>query len=58
VRKALEALPWVRKVEVNFDKKQALVTADTKKYDEADLLKALEKAGFGGKVEKPDKPKK
>jgi hypothetical protein len=37
---------------VDFDKKQAVVTAEAEQYDEAALLKALEKAGFGGKVAK------
>jgi len=35
---------------VDFPKKQATVTAEAEKYDEKALLKALEKAGFGGKV--------
>ncbi len=50
MRKALETLPWVRQVQVNFDKQQAVVTADAAKYDEKALLRALEKAGYGGKV--------
>jgi copper chaperone CopZ len=52
VRKALESLPWVRKVEVDFSKQQAVVTAEAKKYDEKELLKALEKKGYKGKVVK------
>ncbi|MBI1914382.1 MAG: heavy-metal-associated domain-containing protein [Planctomycetes bacterium] len=50
MRKALETLPWVRQVQVSFEKKQAVVTADATKYDEKALLRALEKAGYGGKV--------
>ncbi len=52
VRQALGSLPWVRQVQVNFQKKQAAVTAEADKYDEKALLKALEKAGYGGKIVK------
>ena len=52
MQKALETLPWVRKVQVDFAKKQAVVTAEVEKYDEKALLKALNKGGFGGKVVK------
>ncbi len=54
MRRALESLPWVRKAEVNFAKKQATITAVSSRYDEAALLKALKDAGFGGTVVKPD----
>jgi predicted metalloprotease with PDZ domain len=37
---------------VDFAKKQATVTAEADKYDEKELLKALEEAGFGGQVVK------
>ena len=46
------SLPWVRQAQVDFDKKQAVVTVEVEKYDEQALLKALEEAGFGGKVAK------
>jgi copper chaperone CopZ len=52
VRKALTSLPWVRQVQVNFDTKRAIVTADAARYDEKAMLKALEDAGYGGKVVK------
>ena len=52
VRKALTSLPWVREAKVDYDKKQAIVTAEADKYDEKAMLKALEKAGYGGKVVK------
>ena len=52
MRKALETLPWVRKVQVDFAKKQATLTVETEKYDEKALIKALDKAGYGGKVVK------
>ena len=35
---------------MNFDTKQAIVTADAARYDEKAMLEALEAAGFGGKV--------
>jgi copper chaperone CopZ len=50
VQKALETLPWVRKVRVEFAKKQAVVTVETEKYDAKALVNALVKAGYGGKV--------
>jgi hypothetical protein len=37
---------------VNFDRKQATVTAVADQYDQKALLKALEKEGFQGKVVK------
>jgi len=52
VQKALQTLPWVRKVQVDFAKKQAVVTVETERYEEKAMLKALEKGGFGGKVVK------
>ena len=56
MRQALEALPWVRRVEVDFERKQATVTAVKDKLDTAALEAALEKAGFGGKVVPRDEP--
>ncbi len=50
MRKALESLPWVSKVVVDFGKKQAVVTAKKDALDGAALVAALEKAGFGGKI--------
>ncbi|MEK7281090.1 MAG: heavy metal-associated domain-containing protein [Chloroflexota bacterium] len=52
VRKALTSLPWVRQVQVNFDTKQAIVTADAARYDEKVMFKALEDGGFGGTLVK------
>jgi hypothetical protein len=37
---------------VDFDRKQATVTAVADKYDEKTLITALEKKGFQGKVVK------
>jgi len=37
---------------VDFAKKQATLTVETEKYDEKALIKALDKAGYGGKVVK------
>ncbi len=50
MRKALETLPWVRQVQVSFERKEALVTAEANRYDEKALLRALTKAGYFGKV--------
>lgn len=50
MRKALTSLPWVRQAQINFHTKQVIVTADAARYDEKAMLKALEDAGFGGKV--------
>ncbi len=44
------SLPWVREVKVNFEKKQATVTADAAQYDEKAMLKALKDEGYSGKV--------
>lgn len=57
MRRALESLPWVRKATVNYEKKQASVTALADRIDEAALVKALRDAGFGGTVPKPDEGK-
>ncbi len=46
-------MPWVRKATVNFQKKQATITAVSSQYDEKALVKALKDAGFGGTVVKP-----
>jgi copper chaperone CopZ len=35
---------------VNFETKQAIVTADAARYDEKAMLQVLEDAGYGGKV--------
>jgi hypothetical protein len=50
VRDALATLPWAKDVQVNYDRKQATFSADAERYDEAAILQALEKEGFGGKV--------
>ena len=50
VQKALQALPWVRKVEIEYDKKLARVTVEKKFYEPQALIDALEGAGFGGKA--------
>lgn len=52
VQKALVSVPWVRKAQVDREKNQAVVTVEADKYDPSALLKALEKAGYGGKVVK------
>jgi copper chaperone CopZ len=52
VQKALKSLPCVRSVQVDFAKKQAVVTVETDRYEEKALADALEKANFGGTVVK------
>jgi copper chaperone CopZ len=52
VQKALQTLPWVRKVDVDFAKKHVVTTVEVEKYEEEALVKALEKAGFGATVAK------
>ncbi len=48
----LASLPWVKNVQVNYGRKQATFTADAESFDEAAVVRALEKEGFGGKVAK------
>jgi copper chaperone CopZ len=50
VREALETLPWVKQVRVDYSRKQATFIAETDKYDEKAIIQALEQAGFGGKM--------
>ncbi len=47
---ALAALPGVRHVNVDFEKKQAVVTVEPDGYDKGKFIAALENAGFGGSV--------
>ena len=49
-RTALESVPGVRKAEVDFNKKEAYVTADKNSADIPAMLKALEKIGYHGSV--------
>jgi periplasmic mercuric ion binding protein len=55
VKKALEKVPGVSKVEVQFDKKQALVTFDDAKTNTDALVKATTNAGYPSQVEKGPK---
>lgn len=57
MRRALESLPWVGKVTIDYAKKQATVTALAAACDEAALVKVLKDAGFGGAPVKSDKGK-
>jgi DNA topoisomerase IA len=45
-------LPWAKNVQVNFARKQATFTAKIDRYDEAAIIAALKKEGFGGTVAK------
>ena len=51
-RDALATLPWAKNVQVDFDRKQATFVAETAHYDEAAIIAALEKEGFGATVVK------
>jgi copper chaperone CopZ len=52
VRDALATLPWVKNVQVDFDRKRATFTAETARYDEAAIIRVLENEGFGAKIAK------
>ena len=58
MRKALESLPWVRKAEIHFDEKQAIVTVVSEHYKLDALVEALGAAGFGGQLAAPSEDKK
>ena len=49
-QEALASLPWVKDVKVNFERKQATLSAEVARLDEAALLKALADEGFEGKI--------
>jgi mercuric ion binding protein len=46
IKKALDKVPGVSKVEASFERKQAVVTFDDSKADVASLTKATADAGF------------
>jgi len=52
VKKALEKVPGVSKVEVRYEKKQVLVTFDDAKTNTDALVKATTNAGYPSQVEK------
>ena len=51
VKKALKAVPGVSQVNVNFDKKDAVVSFDDSKTSVAALTKATTDAGFPSRLE-------
>jgi len=55
VKKALEKVPGVSKVEVRFEKKQVLVTFDEVKTNADALVKATTDAGYPSQPEKAAK---
>ena len=55
VKKALEKVPGVSKVDVRFEKKQVLVTFDDAKTDTNALVKATTNAGYPSQPEKAGK---
>ena len=52
MREALATLPWVKNVQVDYDKKQAAFTAESARYDEAAIIRVLKDEGFGAKIAK------
>jgi len=55
VKKALQKVPGVSKVEVRFEKKQVLVTFDDAKTNTDALVKATADAGYPSQPEKAGK---
>ena len=55
VKKALEKVPGVSKVDVRFEKKQVLVTFDDAKTNTDALVKATTNAGYPSQPEKVTK---
>src|SRR6267378_4514304 len=55
VKKALEKVPGVSKVEVRFEKKQVLVTFDDAKTNTNALVKATTNAGYPSQPDKSSK---
>ncbi len=55
VKKALEKVPGVSKVDVRFEKKQVLVTFDDSKTNTDALVKATTNAGYPSQPEKAAK---
>ena len=55
VKKALEKVPGVSKVDVRFEKKQVLVTFDDAKTNTNALVKATTNAGYPSQPEKAAK---
>ncbi len=51
VKKALKAVPGVSQVDVNFDKKDAVVSFDDSKTSVAALTKATADAGYPSRLE-------
>ena len=50
MQEALQALPWVRKVEIDFDEKLARVTVEKKSSKPQALVDAVKAAGFGASL--------
>jgi len=55
VKKALEKVPGVSKIEVRYEKKQMVVTFDDAKTDTNALVKATANAGYPSQVDKGSK---
>jgi len=50
VQNALQSLPWVRKVHVDYAKAVARVTVETKSCQVEKLIAAVKVAGFGAEL--------
>lgn len=50
VQNALRALPGVRRAEVDYEKKQAVLLVEERVFDPAAAEAAVKKAGFEGRV--------
>lgn len=50
VRNALLSVPGVRTAEVDFGKREAVVTVDREKLDARALIQAVDKAGYQASV--------
>ncbi len=54
MQKALQSLPWVGKVQVDFESKTAKVEVEKTRFDPAKIIAVLTKAGYGGKIQAKD----
>jgi copper chaperone CopZ len=58
VRAALQSVPGVRTVEVNFDAKEAYVSFDASQATLEAMVAALDGAGFNGRFKQWGRPPK
>ncbi|HET9098851.1 MAG TPA: mercury resistance system periplasmic binding protein MerP [Acidobacteriaceae bacterium] len=53
VKKALQGVPGVSKIDVNYPQKEVMVTFDDAKTNESALMKATSDVGFPSQLVKP-----